>query len=103
MDIAGIQGVGATSAISGRQGLVTVDPTKSVEGGTFDQVLGQVVNGAIETVQAGEAAAIQGVKGALPAFKVVEAVMSAQRTLQEALAVRDKAVSAYHEISRMTI
>jgi flagellar hook-basal body complex protein FliE len=29
--------------------------------------------------------------------------MGAQRTLQSALAIRDKAVSAYQEISRMTI
>ena len=29
--------------------------------------------------------------------------MGAQRTLQSTLAIRDKAVSAYQEISRMTI
>jgi flagellar hook-basal body complex protein FliE len=47
--------------------------------------------------------AIQGLQGSAPAFKVVEAVMAAQRTLQSALAIRDKAVTAYQEISRMTI
>jgi flagellar hook-basal body complex protein FliE len=29
--------------------------------------------------------------------------MSAQRTLQQTIAIRDKAVSAYQEISRMSI
>jgi flagellar hook-basal body complex protein FliE len=29
--------------------------------------------------------------------------MGAQRTLQQALAIRDKAVSAYQEVARMTI
>jgi flagellar hook-basal body complex protein FliE len=33
----------------------------------------------------------------------VEAVMSAEKSLQTALAVRDKVVNAYQEISRMAI
>jgi len=36
-------------------------------------------------------------------FKVVEAVMAAQRTLQEGLSIRDKVVSAYQEVARMAI
>ncbi len=42
-------------------------------------------------------------QGAAPVHKVVESIMSAQRSLQSALAIRDKAVSAYQEISRMAI
>jgi len=72
-------------------------------GGDFGQVLGQVVNDAIGTMQTGEAMAIQGLQGAAPPFKVVEAVMAAQRSLQSVLAIRDKAVSAYQEISHMAI
>ncbi|HLH48771.1 MAG TPA: flagellar hook-basal body complex protein FliE [Roseiarcus sp.] len=72
-------------------------------GADFGQVLSQVIGGAIDTVKTGEAMAIQGLEGSAPAFKVVEAVMAAQRTLQSALAIRDKAVSAYQEISRMAI
>jgi flagellar hook-basal body complex protein FliE len=34
---------------------------------------------------------------------VVEAVMSAEQTLQMAVAVRDKVVQAYQEVSRMAI
>ena len=48
-------------------------------------------------------AAIEGVKGSMPTFKVVDSVMSAQRALQQTLAIRDKAVSAYQEITRMAI
>ena len=54
-------------------------------------------------MQQGEAAAIEGVKGSMPTFKVVDSVMSAQRTLQQTLAIRDKAVSAYQDITRMSI
>ena len=75
----------------------------NVSAPSFEQALGQTFNGAMATLQGGEAAAILGLQGALPAHKVVEAVMSAQRTLQSALAIRDKAVSAYQEIARMAI
>jgi flagellar hook-basal body complex protein FliE len=34
---------------------------------------------------------------------VVDAVMNAQQTLQAAVAIRDKIVSAYLEVSRMSI
>ncbi len=36
-------------------------------------------------------------------MRVVESVMDAQRTLQSVLAVRDKLVSAWQEITRMSI
>jgi flagellar hook-basal body complex protein FliE len=58
---------------------------------------------AVDTMQQGEGAAIQGVKGSMSTFKVVDAVMSAQRTLQQTLAIRDKAVSAYQDITKMSI
>ena len=58
---------------------------------------------ALGQVQSGEAAAIQGLQGGMPPHKVVDAVMGAQRTLQSMLAIRDKAVAAYQEISRMQI
>jgi len=70
---------------------------------SFEQTLAKTVSDAFATIQSGEAAAIQGVDGAMPAFKVVEQVMSAQRTLQQIIAIRDKAVSAYQEIAHMTI
>jgi flagellar hook-basal body complex protein FliE len=72
-------------------------------GPSFSDALGQVVGQTVGSLQAGEAAAIQGVVGATPPFKVVEAVMGAQRSLQAALAIRDKAVGAYQEIARMAI
>jgi flagellar hook-basal body complex protein FliE len=75
----------------------------TASGPSFLQTLGQVVNDAIGTVQAGESASIQGLQGSMPPFKVVEAVMDAQRTMQSTLAIRDKAVSAYQEVARMAI
>jgi flagellar hook-basal body complex protein FliE len=73
------------------------------QGGDFASLLANLAGEAAGTVRAGEAAAIAGIQGSLPLQSVVERVMAAERTLQAALAVRDKAVSSYLEISRMQI
>ena len=105
MAISDISALGAsvTQAVSGRSSPSAPTAATSASGPSFAQTLGQVVNDAIGVLQTGEAAAIQGVQGALPPFKVVESIMGAQRTLSQALAIRDKAVSAYQEITRMSI
>lgn len=72
-------------------------------GDSFMQVLGQFAGGAVDSLKHGEAAAISGVEGKIPVQKVVEAVMSAERDLHTVVALRDKAVGAYQEISRMAI
>jgi flagellar hook-basal body complex protein FliE len=56
-----------------------------------------------DILKEGEAAAIKGVTGELPLQQAVEKVLEAERSLQAAIAVRDKIVSAYLEISRMQI
>ena len=73
------------------------------QGPSFDQALAQMVGSAVDTLQAGEAVAIQGIQGAALPMKVVDGVMAAQRSLQTVLAIRDKAVSAYQEVARMAI
>ncbi|PTW60147.1 flagellar hook-basal body complex protein FliE [Breoghania corrubedonensis] len=70
---------------------------------SFSDALANVSMEAVQTLKDGEAAAISGVSGKASAQQVVEAVMSAQTTLQTAIAIRDKVVSAYQEVSRMAI
>jgi flagellar hook-basal body complex protein FliE len=69
----------------------------------FSAVLAQVAGNAMADLKTGEAAAISGVEGKASVQQVVESVSNAQSALQLALAVRDKLVSAYQEVSRMTI
>lgn len=69
----------------------------------FTDVLAQVSGSAISDLKAGEAASIAGMEGKMSVQQVVEAVMTAEKSLQTALAVRDKVVSAYQEIGRMAI
>jgi flagellar hook-basal body complex protein FliE len=72
-------------------------------GPDFASLLGRLASDTASTVWQGESAALAGVQGSLPLQTVVEKVMAAERTLQAALAVRDKAVGAYQEVSRMQI
>jgi flagellar hook-basal body complex protein FliE len=97
--IESVSGIGAASASSG----VRSPAAASTQGPSFEQALSQVIGSAVDTLQTGEAVAIQGVEGAASPMKVVDSVMAAQRSLQTVLAIRDKAVSAYQEIARMAI
>ena len=99
--IEGISAIGAASQSAGVRSRQSA--AAPAEGPTFDQALTQAIGSAIDTLQTGEAVAIQGVEGAAAPMKVVESVMAAQRSLQTVLAIRDKAVAAYQEIARMAI
>lgn len=72
-------------------------------GADFAAVLGSLASDTVANLRGGEAAAISGLRGQAPVQDVVEAVMSAERSLQTALALRDKTVAAYQEISRLQI
>lgn len=69
----------------------------------FGSVLRSMAGDAAATLRAGEEAAVAGITGTMPVQQVVEQVLAAERTLQTAIAIRDKMVSAYLEVSRMQI
>lgn len=102
MAITGVSAVGA-AATSAVERVPQAAASQSTSGPSFEQMLGNVLNEAIGAVKTGEATAIQGVTGAAAPFKVVDAIMTAQRSLQQVIAIRDKAVAAYSEISHMQI
>ena len=99
--IESVSGIGAANISADvRSSTAAAAPT---QGPSFEQALSQVIGSAVDTLQTGEAVAIQGVEGAVSPMKVVDSVMAAQRSLQSVLAIRDKAVSAYQEVARMAI
>jgi flagellar hook-basal body complex protein FliE len=69
----------------------------------FGSFLAQMAAGTANTLKVGEATALAGINGQVSTQKVVEAVMTAEQTLQSAIAIRDKVVSAFLELSRMQI
>ena len=69
----------------------------------FASVLTDMANQTVSAVKTGEDMAVKGLQGQAPVQDVVQAVMKAQTSLQTALAIRDKAISAYQDLTRMPI
>jgi flagellar hook-basal body complex protein FliE len=72
-------------------------------GNDFASMLGNAITDFGNKLRQAEAVSIGGVKGTASMQDVVEHVMSAEQSLQAVIAVRDKVISAYQEISRMAI
>jgi flagellar hook-basal body complex protein FliE len=73
------------------------------KGDSFADVMKKTALDAVETLHAGEKASAQAVMGTANLTDVVEAVTAAELTLQTAVALRDRMLSAYQEIMRMPI
>lgn len=103
-----ISSIGTTLPSIGTGAVGNAFPSKgpvaqTAEGADFGSVLSQIASDAVNTVKTAEATSIQGINGQATTQSVVESVMAAERTLQTAVSIRDKAVSAYLELSRMAI
>jgi flagellar hook-basal body complex protein FliE len=70
---------------------------------SFADALTQAATKTVNTMQNAEQVSLQALKGDADTRQVVDAVMSAQQALQTAVAIRDKIVSAYLDVSRMSI
>ncbi len=70
---------------------------------SFSQFIRSSAQSALETLRGGEKAQSHAVTGAATLTEVVEAVNSAELTLQTVVAIRDKLVGAYQDIMRMPI
>jgi flagellar hook-basal body complex protein FliE len=69
----------------------------------FSSMLGGAIADVAQQLRKAEAVSIAGMKGMASTQDVVEQVMQAEQVLQASIAVRDKVVAAYLEISRMQI
>jgi flagellar hook-basal body complex protein FliE len=97
-------------SLSGFTPLGTMQPKKALGSGSqpggasdFTSVLSSLATQTASTIRASEDAAIKGIQGQAPLQEVVQSVMQAQTSLQMAMALRDKAVLAYQDLTRMTI
>jgi flagellar hook-basal body complex protein FliE len=72
-------------------------------GADFGSMLARMAGETVDNLKAAEQVSVAGMKDKASVQQVVESVMAAEQSLQTALAVRDKVVSAYLEISRMAI
>ena len=85
-------------------GLLSGNAAAAADGAdSFAQLLSQAATRTVDTLQSAERVSMDALKGEADTRQVVDAVMNAQQALQAAVAIRDKIVSAYLEISRMSI
>jgi flagellar hook-basal body complex protein FliE len=96
-----VSGLNAWSELQQRGAQGTAAPASPAQ--DFGSVLQGLASSAVDTLRQGEQAAAAGIAGSLPLQQVVEQVLAAERTLQASIAVRDKVVGAYQEISRLQI
>ena len=107
--IGGIGAVQLKPAIGGSDtstdlfGTTGAQPAGTKVASTFAEALNQAATKTVNTLQNAEQVSIQALKGDVDTRQVVDAVMGAQQALQTTIAIRDKVVSAYQEISRMAI
>ena len=74
----------------------------STAGADFGDIFTQVGK-TINDIKRAEATSISGIRGETSAQDVVETVLRAEQSLQTAVAIRDKFVSAYQTLSQMPI
>lgn len=85
------------------QGTAPAAPAAATGQPSFDNVLSQLAGSVSGKLENAEAISMKSMTGDVPTRDVVNAVMDAEQSLQTAIAIRDKIVQAYLEISRMPI
>ncbi|MFN4272532.1 MAG: flagellar hook-basal body complex protein FliE [Aliihoeflea sp.] len=80
-----------------------VQQTPQVGATTFAEELQARLATTAANLGTAETMAIGAIRGEVDRREVVDAVMSAEQSLQAAIAIRDKIVQAYLEVSRMQI
>ena len=69
----------------------------------FAEALSRAAGRTVDTLETAEKMSIQALTGGADTRQVVDAVMDAQQALQTTIAIRDKIVSAWLDVSRMQI
>jgi len=104
--LAAVDKTGAPSAML--DGLANISgpgmmPTNTTVEASFASALAAAAGNAVGTLKSAEGLSVKAIQGDVDTREVVDAVMTAEQTLQAAIAIRDKIVSSYLEISRMAI
>lgn len=105
--VTGVKSLFSTNGLSGVNETSSSVSAAAAQGtGTqmsFAQVMGDMATEAANSVKLGETKSFEAIQGKATTREVVDAVMGAERTLQTAIAIRDKVVTAYLEVARMQI
>lgn len=80
-----------------------IETMEAVPRPSFTELLESTARESVQTIRAGEAAAVAGLQGTMPVQQVVEATMAMESALKVTVALRDRVVEAYQEILRMSV
>ena len=100
LSIGALRGIGDTGVSS--QPAAAPTPGQATDAG-FAEMLQNAATGTVGQLRAAEQVSMQALAGEADIRDVTDAVMEAQQNLQAAIAIRDKIVTAFLEISRMQI
>lgn len=94
---------GLTSPLETARRSTQSRPVAEPGGASFAETLSNAGGKLAENLGAAEAASIRGINGDATTYEVASAMMEAEQSLRMAVAVREKVINAYLEISRMQI
>ena len=98
--LAGTRGLGSiTDENSSSQ--VTSAAESAKAGQSFSSMLGNMATQAMDSVKGAESMSFAGIKGTATTREVVDSMLQAEQTLQTAIAIRDKVVSAFLDVTKM--
>lgn len=95
--------LGSAAASAATSAAASAASSVASAGSSFGAALAQAASQGLNTLRSAENTAAAGIDGTASVQQVVDGVMEAERTLQTALAIRDKAVTAWQQISQMQI
>lgn len=102
-----ITGIGAIhpslSVGSAGASATTQATTSADEGMSFASLLADTAGRTVDRLKQAEQLSVEVLQGKGDMRQTVDAVMSAEQSFQAAVAIRDKIVTAYLEVSRMAI
>jgi len=78
-------------------------PAQAPAEASFASLVSDMASDAAGNLHKAESLSVAALQGKAETREVVDAVMSAEQSLQAAIAIRDKIVQSYLEISRMAI
>lgn len=107
--ISNVQNVGSLSSTRGLGSVIgensASSATSAAESAKADQsfasVLGNMATQAMDSVKGAESMSFAGIKGTATTREVVDSMLQAEQTLQTAIAIRDKVVSAFLDVTKM--
>lgn len=87
----------------GPAGGTTGGAATATDGMSFASMVSDTAGRTVDSLKQAEQVSLEALQGKGDMRQVVDAVMSAEQSFQAAVAIRDKIVSAYLEVSRMAI